>query len=249
MKKLSLVALMFVAGSAFANCESIDIASNLSFGEYEDCENDTGLSVVMDDNTKQYGFVNNDGKLVISTQFDEAWSFQEGLALIKKDDKWGYIKTDGSYAIKPSYDDGWGFSEGLAKVQKGDKVGFINAQNQTIIPIKYNDSYNWFNEGLVTVSQGEKWAVMDKKGKALTKFEYDYASSPAEDRILVGKLTKDDEMKFGFVDSKGKLVIPMIYDFSTGFDEGTALVMKGEEVAYINTKGEEVELKEDYSDF
>lgn len=100
MKKFAL-ALLFVTGSAFANCESINIPSNLSFSEHEECDSETGLFVVSDDKTEQYGFVNQSGKLIINTQFDEAWSFQEGLALVEKDDKWGYIKTDGSYAVKP----------------------------------------------------------------------------------------------------------------------------------------------------
>lgn len=242
MKKFAF-ALLFVAGSAFANCDNITLPSHLSFGEYEECDSETGLFVVSDDNTEQYGFVNQSGKLIIKTQFDEAWSFQEGLALVEKDDKWGYIKTDGSYAIKPTYDDGWGFSEGLAKVQKGELVGFINPKNQVIIPIKYTNSDNWYNEGMVAVEQNNKWAIIDKKGTPITKFEYDRASSPSEGRILVGKLDKDGEMKYGFVDTKGKLVIPMIYDFALDFNEGTSLVMTDDDIFYINKQGKKTEIE------
>lgn len=249
MKKLALILTLALSGTAYADCESISLPSNLTFSEYEDCDSDTGLAVIMD-SKENYGFYNmNAEKVEIKPQYQEAWSFQEGLALIKKDDKWGYIKTDGSFAIKPTYDDGWGFSDGLAKVQKGDKFGFINAQNQVIIPIKYEDSHHWFNDGFGSLKQNGKWALVDKKGKVLTKFEYDLVGVVSEGRILVNKDVNEEESLYGFLDTKGKLVIPLTYDYASSFEDGVSLVMKDDDIFPINIHGKRVEEKEDYTNF
>lgn len=246
---LAVALSLSLSGIAHANCSAIDLPTHLRFGEHEHCDGDYDLAVVLDEQNRHGFFDIKAGKIAIKPQFDEAWNFQESLALIKKDDKWGYLKSDGSYAIKPTYDDAWGFSEGLGKVKQGDKVGFINPQNQVVIPIVYDDSAHWFNEGRGVVSQNNKWAVIDNKGKRLTKFDYDFAAIPSEGRILVGNLGRDDELKYGFLDLQGKVVIALTYDFATPFDGGTSLVMENGDSLVINPYGTPVDTKDDYADF
>ncbi len=63
----------------------------------------------------------------IQLQFDGAYSFSEGVALVKMDDKYGYINSEGQVVIKQQYDDaGTGFSEGLVHVKIGEKWGYIS---------------------------------------------------------------------------------------------------------------------------
>ena len=56
--------------------------------------------------------------VMITPQYEDADSFSEGLAAVKKDGKWGYIDETGKTVIPFEYDYAFPFSEGLAVVAK-----------------------------------------------------------------------------------------------------------------------------------
>lgn len=98
----------------------------------------------------KYGYIDKTGKLVINPQFDAAWGFAEGLALVgigerdtttftlglKAGGKYGFIDKTGKYVINPQFDAGCGFSEGLARVRLGDlrtgKWGYVDKTGKYI---------------------------------------------------------------------------------------------------------------------
>ncbi|MDY5615840.1 MAG: WG repeat-containing protein [Helicobacter sp.] len=45
------------------------------------------------------------GKIVIKPQFDFAWSFSEGLALVELNGKYGFIDKSGKIVINPQFDE------------------------------------------------------------------------------------------------------------------------------------------------
>ena len=61
----------------------------------------------------------------IAPQFDSAWGFSEGLALVEVGGKRGYVDKTGKYAISPQFDSASPFTEGLAPVRVGGKWGFV----------------------------------------------------------------------------------------------------------------------------
>lgn len=243
MKQIALAFILSFFGSAFAfNCYDIPLPDDIRLSDLETCNIQNGLATIMNDDGK-YGYVNTKGEITITPKFDKAWAFQDGLAVVQFDGKWGYIRPNGGFAIKPIYDEAWGFSDGLGKVQKNDKVGFINNKGNFVIPMIYDDSYHWFDDHLNAVSKNQKWAIINHKGKLITTFDYDYATSPSGERILVGKKQKNGKMLYGFLDTKGKLVIAAQYEDAEEFSHGIALVNKDNESYYINKQGKEVDVK------
>ena len=69
------------------------------------------------------GYVNRNGDVVITSQFDYAGQFVSGLAVVKLGTKYGYINKEGRYIINPQFDDAGHFSDGLAKVNMEDDDG------------------------------------------------------------------------------------------------------------------------------
>jgi hypothetical protein len=73
------------------------------------------------------------GTFVINPQFDGAFSFSEGLAVVRIGDdatgKYGFIDKTGSFVINSQFNGAESFSEGLARVRIGGnatgKYGFI----------------------------------------------------------------------------------------------------------------------------
>ncbi|MEI8226491.1 MAG: WG repeat-containing protein, partial [Bacteroidota bacterium] len=83
----------------------------------------------------KYGYMDKNGTVVISAQFDGAGFFSEDYAPVniggKKNKynridggKWGFIDKTGKYIINPQYDDVHRFNDGIAAVSLGGKWGF-----------------------------------------------------------------------------------------------------------------------------
>ncbi|MGI6012478.1 MAG: WG repeat-containing protein [Ruminococcus sp.] len=85
---------------------------------------DEGYAAVCKDG--KWGYINEDGELVLDFQYDDAQSFQNGFAAVCIDGKWGYIDEQGTVVIQPEFLMCSHISdEGTAAVQAeegGDKI-------------------------------------------------------------------------------------------------------------------------------
>ena len=128
-----------------------------------------GLSIVVGNNRK-FGFINEDGKLVIPCKWFLATRFHDGLAfvisenqkdLLNKNPKGGLINHTGEYTIPPKWSFGFNlcwfiplnsshdisFSEGLIYVKgKNNRWGFIDKRGKLQIPLRWIEARR-FNEG------------------------------------------------------------------------------------------------------
>lgn len=99
--------------------------------------------------------------------YDKIYSFNEGLALVKKNDKFGYVNKEGKLVIPMIYYGGRDFSEGLALVQKKNfKRGYIDKNNNIIIPMIYDDGVD-FENGLVRVNYQGDYFTINKQGQCV----------------------------------------------------------------------------------
>lgn len=64
-----------------------------------------GLAAVQvaDSMSLQWGYVNTKGEFSICPQFQEAYPFKNGIAMVKKDDKYGFINLKGEISIPTQY--------------------------------------------------------------------------------------------------------------------------------------------------
>jgi WG containing repeat len=131
----------------------------------------------------KWGFINKNGKLVISAQFlniSQHTRFSEGLAPVRSANayKYGYIDPTGKFQIKPKFDDARPFSEGLAAVKindgEGSKWGYIDKSGKHVIPPEFLDALGGaglFSEGLAAVNIPDAKSVnglagyIDRTGK------------------------------------------------------------------------------------
>ena len=91
------------------SCDDIDIATENGWIAF--CDNG------------KWGFVDNEGKIVIKPTYDEAKSFSNGLAAVSNGDKWGFIDTSGKIVIDYQFWDADYFnSEGCCMVETGKDV-------------------------------------------------------------------------------------------------------------------------------
>jgi len=197
-----------------------------------------GLAVV--ENNGKYGYIDKTGKEVIALQYDNAYTFSEGLALVKGR-KWFMIRQE-KKVIATQYDYADSFSEGLAMVGRKDgrnsKNGFIDKTGKEVIAIQY-DYADSFSEGLAKVKKDSKVRFIDKAGKEVIALQYDNTDSFSEGLAMVRT-----KYEYGFIDKTGKEVIAPQYDATLlnnvegvyevfKFSEGLAAVKKDGKWGFI----------------
>ena len=100
--------------------------------------------------------------------FEKCYHFEEGLALVKLNDKWNYINTEGKLLSDKWFVMGCDFQYGFARVKLNNKWNFINTEGK-IISNTWFDYVDKFYEGFGSVELNGKWYWIDKNGKLYDK--------------------------------------------------------------------------------
>lgn len=114
------------------------------YGRYDDCSSShDGLAMVYNrqhpvnaairNKSLLFGYVDMNGKERIPLQYEDAYSFQDGLAKVKKNGKWGYIDTSGKTVIDLVYDQAGLFYNGYAKVEYNGTSAVIDQKGNVLI--------------------------------------------------------------------------------------------------------------------
>ena len=114
---------------------------------------------------RRYGYINEDGKIIITPQFTAATRFSEGLAGVKKrDEKYGFIDTTGNYVIPPKFENVGCFSQGLCNIKIGKKYGYINKSGNIVIKPTLEEAMHFDDNGLAIDRKDGKLGLIDNKG-------------------------------------------------------------------------------------
>lgn len=182
----------------------------------------------------KWGFVNDEHCWVIEPQFDGAYNFVEGLAMVTIGNKHGFIDKNGRMVIRPQFDlRGGDFADGLASIWVGGRYGFIDRTGSVVINPQF-ELVSDFSEGLAMVWIGEKRGFINKIGEMAINPQFGVANDFSEG--LSGVLIGD---KYGFIDQTGVTIISPQYDIAGDFSEGLAYVQNftDKEVAFIDKTG------------
>lgn len=181
----------------------------------------------------KHGFINGMGKEIVDVRFEQAESFNEGLAAVKLGRLWGYIDKSGQLAIKNVYAKVERFNEGLAWVTSdGKRWGVINTKGERIIEDRFA-VHGIFSEGLAAAAlPGGKLGFIDKSGKFGIAPNYALARNFSEGLVAVRRV------QWEYIDKTGKTVIHG-FDFTNArdFRDGLAAVQVGKEHVHIDKSG------------
>ena len=183
----------------------------------------------------RFGYVNLKGEYEINPQFDEAYMFREGIALVKKEGKYGYIRKDGSYLCIPTYIEATPFQEGIAwTVKEKEAPVAIDKNGNKLFSAENFYHVFCYSEGLAAFSMrtddGDiKFGYLNKKGEIVIPPIYSQAKSFSQGLASV----KDDKSMTGYIDSKGNLKINYQYANGERFNkQGLAIVLAPESEYY-----------------
>lgn len=172
-----------------------------------------------------YGYTNEVGQWKIPPQYDNAFEFNEGFAVVLVDfqgwpgsGKYGFINPLGEMVIEAQFAEAEGFSEGLAAVKIGDydtgKWGYINREGEVVIPPLY-DGAEGFSHGLAAVKIGEfedaRWGFINKEGKMVIEPHFSLVSDFSEEGLAAAWIGESysPNGQCEFIDTTGKCVIDL----------------------------------------
>lgn len=216
--------------------ENIIFVSNEKFKCVKDEPSADGMIKVIGSN-KKYGYVDQSGNMVVSPQFDRAYTFIDGIAAVAIGRKVGFINQGGSFCIQPKYDVIKRFENGYTGVCLGDRWGIIqNSRQSEIVRPRYVDVQS-FHKGLAAVQVNDKWGFINQYG--------DMVISPrfCEAAPFNGNLTPvciND--KWGYIDANGNIAINPQYKNPNrkvnAFVNGMEIAFVGNKCGVINEQGQ-----------
>lgn len=170
------------------------------------------------------GYINESGKWQIPPQWDRAYTFYEGLALVRRDVDEGffYVDEQGRFVMKTTAPmHGGDFAEGLAPAKdlKTHTWGYVDRTGRFAIPATYYLTFE-FSEGLGRVQLDEnRYGFVNRDGHLTIQAGWSNAGSFSEKLAAVCQ-----SKKWGYIDSNSRVVIPLQWSNAGQFSEGIATV-------------------------
>lgn len=196
-----------------------------------------GLAVVCVN--KKYGYVDKEGNIVISPQFDFADSFSEGLAVAGRykgidtyERSCGYIDKTGTFVISQQFEYAKNFSGGLAAVTDGKKYGYINKKGVYEINPQF-EMADSFCEDLACVLIGNLCGYIDKTGKIVINPQFEVAHSFQNGLAAV----RSGAENWGYINKQGKYEINPQFTLAGFFTKKFAPVLQHDKIGFIDKKG------------
>lgn len=205
-----------------------------------------GLRRYYDSEKQLYGFVDKDGRIIISARFKKAHDFSDGLAAVTSNDGtieyWGFIDTTGKAVIAPTFRTEPGdYHDGFAVVKKQNgKYVFID-KNAQVKTREYDRATRFFHGFALVNAQnqyGADWSkcyVLDTDFKRVRTINF---YSPNQIQYNEYNETFIMDSVVFYPDGRIKLNPTRPGSLMRGFIEDIALYSCNEYTGFINSKGE-----------
>jgi WG containing repeat len=182
-----------------------------------------------------WGYANNEGTEVIPCRFRQVNDFSEGLAAAKLGRFWGYIDKQGNVVVDFKYKSAGKFQGGMAVVQTEKGFGYINSKDQWEIPAIYDEAQD-FEKGVARVRITDRWGMIDRQNNWVLRPRYHSITAFNQHGLAVAAAS-DDGKRQTLINRQGLPIMNQTYDEIQPFQEGMAVVRRGNNYGYIDTSG------------
>jgi len=187
---------------------------------------------VTEESKVKWGFVDKEGKVVISPQFAATGNFADGKCAVQNEEgKWGYIDSEGKIAISYQFDEAEKFVDGQAAVEFDGKAGAIDDAGKYVI----NPQFGGLGEDgdLYLIEQGDKFGWASREGQIVINPQFGAALTFSGADIAPVQVGDT----WGYVDKEGKIKINPQFKVALPLVGGVAAVLSGDKVGFIDSEG------------
>lgn len=179
----------------------------------------------------KYGYINQQGQMVIQPRFEFVTNFSEGLAAVIENRYWDFIDISGRVLIATRSSKVRPFSEGLAAVLVGDRYGYIDKKGNFVIEPQFEAAFD-FSEGLARVKLNGQWAFIDTGGRTVFVAAFDYVDDFQGGYAVVAKVFGDrahrgfaaGDLKVSYIGKTGSLTSTGWCNAASRFSETLATI-------------------------
>lgn len=206
--------------------------------EYELPDLEAGNEVLLAKKEGKVGYLNHQGKSLISVTYDELFNY--GFIIkAKKNGKWGFINKNEKVLISMEYDfiEDYSSNKSEFRFQNEDKIGWLDKNGRQRIGndlVSWADAVDVVDETIKSVRVDNYYGLVHQNGKWIVPISY-------ENEIKFDKFGKAIVRKnesWGMIDKAGNIVIPTIYQDKIKFDNNQlACVRKSEKYGIVNYNG------------
>jgi predicted alpha/beta superfamily hydrolase len=156
-------------------------------------------------NEYKVGLTGEEGNLLLPPLYSQITNFMDnGLAVIKMDDKAGLVDLSGKILVNPKYDEIYAFEKnGVAVFKLGNKYGLINSSGTVLYPPLFDNISSFDVSGLAIILNGNYRGAINQSGTLIIPSEYLILK-----RLDRGYYKALKDSTWILLDSAGKVVIP-----------------------------------------
>ncbi|MBQ2540096.1 MAG: WG repeat-containing protein, partial [Paludibacteraceae bacterium] len=173
-----------------------------------------------EDGSKLRGYIDENGKMVISANYIMVLPFSCGWAWVYEDGEDQFIDKDGKSVIPdPFPGDDYFYFNRIRFVEDG-KIGMYDENWKVVIPADYKILGCGTEDGLIRFTEdGKEYGYLDKDGKVVIQEQFSEADNFAGGIAVVVE-RKDYEYRYGVIDKKGNFLIDYQKKYLYNLGEG-----------------------------
>lgn len=193
----------------------------------------------------KYGYLDQNGEVVIPAIYQNAHSFINGRAIVYTDKFAGTINVNGEFEIKPDkYNAIFDYSDIGGYYVWGKQYNSLISFNGDTLITNINDDFLFSKNATIIVAKNQKYGLFTNYGKCIIPIEYDGIDYMGDNGLI--PVLKNG--KWGFVNKNNEIVID--YKFigrMSYFSEGVAVFYSdkfstmgrftSQKAGYINQNG------------
>jgi hypothetical protein len=167
---------------------------------------DTGTAVLAQNANVRYGYINQNGNVVIPADLKMSKQLGGGFIGFTRKGKWGVMNSKGETVIDETYHEILPYSEGVAAVRRGNKWGYIDTTGAEVIAPQFSKAGE-FHTGFARVVLNQRWGFIDRNGALVIAAKFlqagDFHGSVAPAKTHEG---------WGLINIEGKWIQKPVYD-------------------------------------
>lgn len=180
----------------------------------------------------------------LQQKYEKIFRFQEGTAIVLKNNLYGLINEKGKEILPCSYDSISSFLKHFRIIKKDKKYGVLNNYGDVIKPCVYSDfltKEKFTGDRLcdyLALKLNDKWGFVDKEGNDVTQYKYEDIFS-YDDSVFIAKY----DGYYGVSDYQNNTIIPYLYDmilYKMSYNYPITLVKQNNRFGLYNSKNKEV---------
>ncbi len=186
----------------------------------------------------KWGYINQEGEMVISPRFDEARDVSDGIAVVRNGTLWGFVQADpAKVVIQSTFSTLGDFEDGLAPAQlPAGSYGYIDKTGEFVIEPQFDFAAK-FSEGFAAFRTDGLWGYVNSSGS--TAIEASFSSArPFSD----GLAAVEGFNGWSYINTAGSTELSPSFQVTDAgeFKDGLAPVQTVDGWGFIDKKGNPV---------